>query len=367
MIPPKNILHSQSISGKKLLLFRVLALLGVLLSVELFGQFITYAKTGIWLWKIPMTPHELLFQRHPWLLASGKPNGMFRKGQTIMVRHNSRGYRGPDFTKPRPLHEIRLICYGGSTTYGSYLSDPWTWPVLLQKSLGNQYEVLNAGVPGYTTVEHVIQAAVQQFDRRPDYALYYVGYNDLINNNIENVAEDSSDVHAPLLEQALRLNSLRYGDRSYILTTLWHGLYAFATKQYSRPVRGEVSEKIDPRALALFKDRIESLILLCRHHGIQPIFIPQIINPSLKSNTSKAIWAVYVPLSALPRLMDRYNQEVEQICRREHVPFINKMNSAPWEKSDFFDECHFTASGSVKFSHILQEELPHMTAPSRTS
>ena len=53
------------------------------------------------------------------------------------------GFRGPEPVAPR------VACLGDSTTFGWGVSEAEAWPSLLGQELG--VEVLNAGVPGYST------------------------------------------------------------------------------------------------------------------------------------------------------------------------------------------------------------------------
>jgi len=83
------------------------------------------------------------------------------------------------------------------------------------------------------------------------------------------------------------------------------------------------------------------------------------INPTLRGNPSntRSTWNLFVPQHALPNFLDRYNREVERICAEEHVRVIKPAPAAQWTSADFFDECHFTPSGSAKFASSLQKEV----------
>ena len=65
---------------------------------------------------------------------------------------NSRGFRGPEIGRKRE-GEVRIICLGGSTTYGTNIPYCSTYPYLLQQRLDaqrgkRQFRVINAGQPG---------------------------------------------------------------------------------------------------------------------------------------------------------------------------------------------------------------------------
>ena len=84
-----------------------------------------------------------------------------------------------------------VATFGGSTTYDIGAGEGDTWSDRLAAALEQgeskgRFFVVNHGVPGYTTVEHLIQTAFYQtkFGKTPRCAIYYVGWNDLRNAHI---------------------------------------------------------------------------------------------------------------------------------------------------------------------------------------
>jgi len=91
--------------------------------------------------------------------------------------------------------ELLVFAYGGSTTYGVGVSDAETWSSVLSALLGPRYFVENRGVPGYTTVENIIQATFDFRNVQPVCAIYYLGWNDFRNSNLTQLKPDYSDFH----------------------------------------------------------------------------------------------------------------------------------------------------------------------------
>ena len=98
---------------------------------------------------------------------------------------NSRGYRGPEIALPKPAGVYRIVTLGGSTTYGGYLdSHEQAWPHQLQLALRSQYglsqvEVVNAGVPSYTSFESAANYMFRVQDIDPDMIIIYHATNDV--------------------------------------------------------------------------------------------------------------------------------------------------------------------------------------------
>ncbi len=71
--------------------------------------------------------------------------------------NNSLGLRGPEIAADKPDDVYRIIVLGDSVTYGVYVSARQAFPALIEAQLakqnidGRRVEVINAGVPAYTT------------------------------------------------------------------------------------------------------------------------------------------------------------------------------------------------------------------------
>ncbi len=98
---------------------------------------------------------------------------------------NSLGYRGPEIAMPKPDDVYRIVAVGGSTTYGLFL-DLWqlAYPRQLEEMLQRVYgyegvELINAGVPQYSTWESAVNMLLRIPDLEPDLVIIYHGINDV--------------------------------------------------------------------------------------------------------------------------------------------------------------------------------------------
>ncbi|MCY3572829.1 MAG: SGNH/GDSL hydrolase family protein [Chloroflexi bacterium] len=98
---------------------------------------------------------------------------------------NSLGYRGPEITQPKPADRFRIVALGGSTTYGGYLAGyESAWPHKLERLLVDDYgysqvEVVNAGVPAYSSYETAVNFLLRVQDLGPDMIIMYHATNDV--------------------------------------------------------------------------------------------------------------------------------------------------------------------------------------------
>lgn len=127
-------------------------------------------------------------QGHPYLGYAARPNYASPEGRVPQKSHNEWGFRGPSVTLEKPEGVYRVVCLGGSSTYGhGPSSDATTWPARLQHYLndpniaehGLQVEVLNGGLSGYTTFASSINLAHRMVQFEPDLVIVYHTINDM--------------------------------------------------------------------------------------------------------------------------------------------------------------------------------------------
>lgn len=110
---------------------------------------------------------------------------------------NPLGFRGKDFTAKKAPGTFRIVCLGGSTTFGLYETDETkTYPAQLEAELNRRYsaptfEVINAGTPGWSSAEDLINLAFRVLELEPDLIITYEGVNDVF--AMRNLEEGRSD------------------------------------------------------------------------------------------------------------------------------------------------------------------------------
>lgn len=166
---------------KKLLLSLSVFLLGII-SIELFLH-LTY--------KLPMR-----FSPHPYLNYIGTLNYRSADGLNI---HNSLGMRGPEIIMPKPASRIRIAVLGGSTTYEEFVKD-WRkdFARQLESELMRAYpnkdiEVINAGLPGWSSWNDLVNLQFRLIDLDLDMIIVYEGVNDVHARLVKPSAYKSDD------------------------------------------------------------------------------------------------------------------------------------------------------------------------------
>ncbi|HOV89130.1 MAG TPA: GDSL-type esterase/lipase family protein [Syntrophorhabdaceae bacterium] len=352
---------------KNSILIKVMAVLIIivicLLALEAAGQVIFRLKNGYWLFKHEDDQYRVLFRKHPFLIAEPRPDTVYITKNNLRFSHNNLGLRGKTINVQKKQGIKRIAVLGGSSTYCTGVSDNETWPFFLEKELGANYEVLNYGVPGYTTVEHIIQSALNLSDLSPVMCIYYIGWNDMRNVHVAGLRSDYSDFHGRSQHNHLLLGSLKFGNHSMLIITASNLLKKIFVQDPEGvfTLKGNpdlLTDKIDMRALSLYKRNIKLLISLCRAQGIRPVFVPQIMNFEKLTGDKPYGWLPFVKDKDLKAITEAYNKALQEVCLKEKADFIKDVLDVHYTQKYFVDNLgHFSPYGNQEFARIIAEYI----------
>ncbi len=228
---------------------------------------------------------KALVQPHPYL-SYALTSGWRGPG----TRHNALGFRGPEITAEKPAGTLRVLCLGGSSTYGfSVSSDAATWPARLQARLQDSHpyrriEVINAGVPGYTSFENLASFEFRGLDLRPDIVVSYAGYNDLRAATWPSPRGDNTQFRkswtAPSRD---RLTSVLECSRTFLLLRWFLTDFRARTTELASYVvvdEGPVPTLDRRRAMSAiavraYQRNLASLVGAARSHGVKVLLAPE--------------------------------------------------------------------------------------------
>jgi len=101
---------------------------------------------------------------------------------TWSVHTNDRGFRSPPFEDAKHPGVFRILCLGDSSTFGMNVNDADAYPQVLQRLLDERvpgrFEVLNLGVPGYSSRQGLELLRRQALAYQPDLVVFAFGTND---------------------------------------------------------------------------------------------------------------------------------------------------------------------------------------------
>lgn len=345
----------------------VIVIVSNLVFLELAAQIIYKVKFKKWRYRISSANNDM-FMAHPYLVGVPRPGVSItkinKKGKAIKISHNSLGFRGREIDLRKKDSIRRIVVLGGSTTYCIRVSDDETWPYYLEKKLGPGWEVINLGVPGYSTVENLIQTALQISELSPDIAIYYEGWNDIRDVHIKNLRPDYANFHGNSQAGNLNINSLKIGDQSasiFFIRSLLTHMFLRNDVEPIKPSSDAFSAKPDYRALSLYGRNLASIIVICKELNIIPIMVPQILNYQVLVSEKSYGWIPYLKDKDIKTEISFYNATMRKVALQEKSEFVNEVLEVPFHSRDFVDNGHFSRVGNEKFAAILANHILQQT------
>jgi lysophospholipase L1-like esterase len=104
------------------------------------------------------------------------------KPTTWTVRTNAQGFRSAPFGEAKRAGVFRILCLGDSSTFGMNVEDADAYPQVLQRLLDaralGRFEVVNLGVPGYSSRQGLELLRQKALGWQPDLLIFAFGTND---------------------------------------------------------------------------------------------------------------------------------------------------------------------------------------------
>lgn len=307
----------------------------------------------------PVTAEPQRFQWHPLLQAVPIPGLTVRSGRGLAIRHSSEGTRGHTPSAADVASHDVVATFGGSATYDIGNGEGDTWPDRLAEELkGDRLLVVNHGVPGYTTVEHVIQTAYYagKFGKMPRCAVYFVGWNDLRNAHVPNLDPGYADFHLP--SQVDSLTVRRLGGSNVTISPLLTVLARVAgneidTVRYAKdPYALPPTDGPDPALAAIFERNIRTISSINRQRGTATIWVGQIVNRERLQGDGLYGWLPRVRDRDVWPMLQQLNSALDRAARALGDTYVAIPLDA-FGAADFVDQGHFSASGARRFAEIL--------------
>lgn len=340
----------------------------LIISIELIGHFSYKIYKGKFLFE-NAAQKNLLFKEHPYLIAVPKKNfQLTNEAGDIKISTNSLGHRksAPDSIKFKE-GAIQILCLGGSSTFATGVTDEYSWPFLLQQKLGPDYKVINFGVPGYTTLEALIQLSSLSAEFNPDFIINYHGWNDLKNYHLNNEQGFYLE-HGFLQRTNLKV------DRKASLVD--YSFMLFLAKKVSSKINSKASTKIsktqaDKEVDSLYVKNLKAIKAMGNHLGAKQIFIPQLLNLDwfVQNKDNYNAWTTTISNKDMPLLITRFNQlMVAAVPTEENIITLDSiLYNQQWEEDHFVDEGHFSRAGGELFSNVLISTIKQLETQKRDS
>lgn len=189
-----------------------------------------------------------------------------------LININSQGFRDKERTVKKDRNIFRILCLGDSSTFGVGVYLEETYHALLEEKLnkeysrsGTRFEVINAGVTGYTSYQGLRLYKQKGYRYKPDIVTFYLGTNDYgkrFHLSDKQIIPDNiiSDFNAAIENNILlKLNSYR------LLRKCIFNLFGMS--------KNSTGEKVQRVSSEDYEKNIQALNRLCRKNGSRLLLI----------------------------------------------------------------------------------------------
>jgi lysophospholipase L1-like esterase len=297
-------------------------------------------------------PREItgIFKTDPRLFWRLRPDSVFDAEASVAI--NASGYRGPVAAAIRPENLFRVAVMGDSVAFGFGVA----WPELLQTHLerrlaGRPVEVLNFGVPGYTSVQGLRQFRDDVARLRPDVVVIAYGWNDhwLAKGGLPDAARRLPP--APVAALGERLARLRVVQAVHRLLSIGE----------TAPVRESEVRRVPPET---FTEQLEELAEEARGAGSVPVFVGLPSGFEDGEVPSYLVESGFTP-SAEDAILDHdlYLDLTRRVAENANAPFVDlrpamaAVGGGPDTALFSRDRIHPTAEGHARIAAALEEPV----------
>ena len=270
-------------------------------------------------------------------------------------------FRGKEPGRRRPGC-VRIVCIGGSTTYGHGLGANDTWPAALQRALrekGIAADVINAGVPGYGSHQSLLRYRRDIASLEPDLLLIYEGWN-RTGALVDPAGFVPYATPRPSASWGRRMSSL-LARHSLVLQT-------WMTREKWRRQKGPANRWSADRYHEVFVSDVTTLVHDAQSRGQTPVLIlyPALyhagMSPAEAKRFSALLWDVQSYRPEMLAELDRKHAALRQVALSTGSLAIDAQKAfatadGAERRALFLDDEHLSAAGSRRLAATLCERL----------
>ncbi len=310
-----------------------------------------------------------VYQPHPFLGFTLKPSVKINH-PSMHYKTNAFGFRGEEISAIKGPDTVRIFCLGGSSAWGHGLHDTETWPYKLQKELQKMYparriEVVNAGVPGYTTFQSMINFQTNILDFQPDIIIVYHVWNDIKywteitpTHNFSRTGLAFDKPPQTFLDRILH--------KSYTFIFLGAIKRIIKERFSNRYARGgePVPEKTSGKRIdfsygeSVYRRNLRNIIATAKANGVITVLsneLTLIKKNSSKEEDLKIMW--FLPKDKMIQAFDDADNILRELSASERVEFVDIRNSVPSNLKTLRDHIHPMVEGCDRIAHVFSQRL----------
>ncbi len=294
----------------------------------------------------------------------------------LHYRINGKGYRGEDFDWQKPRGALRVLVYGGSSVFDIYQNEGDDWPARVERVLAEREisaEVINAGIPGHTSLDSVGLLLAEGHRLDPDYVLLSHGWNDL------KYFRDPRPALRQVRPLRVRESLLRPQGRLDAAFAAHSHLYRRLRIRFLRWDRelgaegrlpeGPLRDSFAPEQVEQFALAVATFVDLARNAGAVPVLVtqPLLVAPENGDEERAMIHYEFVGLehAALVQAHAAADRAVREVARAKQVALIDASARMTGRRIWFRDAAHLSDEGSAALAALVGRELAALVGAPR--
>jgi len=321
---------------------------------------------------------------NPFLIFGPNINKTVQQEQGGTTYWNAQGFRTQE-TIPfeKDPEEYRIIALGGSSTETTYNQANEHYCGELNKNLenntiaGKKLRCLNGAKAGYSTAQSLVRLQFDLLAFQPDMITVMNNINDLNVNFFPNQGNRTNYAEKYLAEifaDSPEFANMPLLRESRVLITGYRGVHNVQRtlrKWIRKEEKGEpfimfTNETIPLRLKEQFKRNLKSIVAIGKAHNITVVLMTE---PFLADQKKFEIGfghedynnkIFYPQLPEFKRMLEEYNQVIEDVAAEENVPFMDMYAFMGQNQSYFIDSAHYTKEGEEQFGKIYSERLKNI-------
>jgi lysophospholipase L1-like esterase len=287
-----------------------------------------------------------VFMKDPYLFWRLRPSrtvtSRFFEGQSYRI--NSMGLRDDEISRVKT--KTRILVLGNSCTFGWGVTEEETYARRLGTLLEGEYDVINAGVPGYSTEQGKRFFQQELLELKPDIVTMMYAWND--HWAASNGIADKDQEFPPALVLAIQNQLARLHSYRLLKKALLSQLEPHPDSLWSPD---SVVYRVSYQD---FADNLAEICHLCRANDITPILLTSPA-PSLSRYGQKRGWAPAV------RFHHIYNWQIRETAEKLGVPLVDAAVELDHHDGMYddvrHDFIHFNAAGHAIIAEMLAAEV----------
>jgi lysophospholipase L1-like esterase len=304
---------------------------------------------------------DLVYVPDPELFFRLAPNldvGETSNPRIFDLRTDSRGLRSREPLLPRPAGTFRILTVGDSCTFGSGAGQSGTYPAQLERHLTTaraepRFEVLNAGVPGFTSYQALRFLETEGFSLGPDAVVFATGINDA---SPATAGSKRRFGEGRMLSDREYAEALRSNRRLGITRLLWRAGLGLAGGGGAADEPDGVKRRVAPGEYAA---NLESFVEASRARGALPVIV---VWPLQSQAAGSAAGGPAAARNRLEAVLALYQEAAIEVARRTGAPLVNLLDGLRGREDLFIDAVHLGAPGygvvADRVADAILAELP---------